>query len=340
MNDDRFRRPRHGFTLVELLVVIAIIGVLVALLLPAIQAAREAARRSQCTNNLKQFGLAAIEYESANGQFPVGAANDINIAGGAALPDDRLCWFHYCLPYLEQQTLASGVLKHVKTATNGSALNYLPGLKAVVSSAMCPSDTLGPKFRTVAPALPPLGGTPEDPGQGFHGNYVACATSDYFNAVGPGSPANLIQRYSGKGPVDIARDLDGMFFSLSATTYEQITDGSSNTLMLSELILVEDDTLNDLRGRYHNSAHGNIFFSTRNLPNTSVPDTLTFCGSNVAPPQAPCTFANNSGLLQLASRSYHTGGVNACLADGAVTFIVDQIDSLAYRAMGSRDGAE
>ena len=158
----RLGAAARGFTLVELLVVIAIIGVLIALLLPAIQAAREAARRTQCSNNIRQFALAAIEFESAKKHFPTGVTNDLNVAGGTAFPDDRLCWFHYILPFLEQQTLASGVLQHVKTAANGSALNYLPGLKAVLPGAMCPSDPLGPKTRTVAPGLPLADERPRD----------------------------------------------------------------------------------------------------------------------------------------------------------------------------------
>jgi prepilin-type N-terminal cleavage/methylation domain-containing protein/prepilin-type processing-associated H-X9-DG protein len=340
----RPRQRRCGFTLVELLVVIAIIGVLVALLLPAIQAAREAARRAQCTNNMRQFALAALQHEAAKKVFPMGVTNDLNVAGGAAYPDDRLCWFHYSLPYVEQATIAAGVLQHVKTAPNGSALNYLPGLTEPVPFAMCPSDPLNPKTRTVAPALPPLGGTAQDPGQGFHGNYIGCAGTAYFDAAAPSSPLHLVQRYKGKTTHEIARDLDGMFFCKSKVRQQDVTDGTSRTLLLSELILAEDRTYNDLRGRYYNPAHGNVFFSTLNPPNTSVPDAQSFCGVDSSPPQAPCITASNTassaGPLQLAARSYHSGGVNACFADGSETFLAEDMDLIAYRALGSRDGGE
>jgi prepilin-type N-terminal cleavage/methylation domain-containing protein/prepilin-type processing-associated H-X9-DG protein len=336
--------PARGFTLVELLVVIAIIGVLVALLLPAIQAAREAARRTQCANNMRQLALASIQYETARKHFAAGAANELNIAGAAAQPNDRLCWFHYALPYLEQKTLASGVLQHVKTASNGSALNYLPGLTAILSTAMCPSDPLGPKTLTVGPALPPLGSTTGNPGQGFHGNFVACAGTSYFDAAAPSSPPYLVERFAGKTTHEVARNLDGMYFCKSKVKHQDITDGTSRTLLMSELILAEDRTYNDLRGRYHNPAHGNAFYSTLNPPNSSVPDALAFCNVDSSPPEAPCISAINSatsaGQLQLAARSYHAGGVNVCYADGSETFLTDDVDLVVYRAMGSRDGGE
>jgi len=119
----------------------------------------------------------------------------------------------------------------------------------------------------------------------------------------------------------------------------QITDGASNTLLFSELILVEDRKLNDIRGRYCNPIHGNVYFSTRRTPNTSEPDLHTWCSGAEAPPEAPCISPSRRGLA-IATRSYHPGGVNACKADGSVDFISDQIDPIVYRARGSRDGEE
>jgi prepilin-type N-terminal cleavage/methylation domain-containing protein len=187
-------RGGTGFTLVELLVVIAIIGVLVALLLPAVQAARESARRASCTNNQKQWGLAALLHEEAKKVYPMGVTNDINVAGATAQPNDRLGWFHECLPYTEQAELLSGLRKHLDTATNASALNYLPTLTAVIPFSVCPSEPLQRKTRTVGPALAPLNGTPQDPGQGIHGSYVACAATGFFNKVDPEGPAAHIAR--------------------------------------------------------------------------------------------------------------------------------------------------
>ncbi len=343
----RFDKPRRrvtnvlkAFTLVELLVVIAIIGVLVALLLPAVQAAREAARRSQCLNNLKQYGLGALNFESTQKRFPIGVTNDLNRGGVTAIPNDRYCWFHDMLPYIEQVALADGIKEHLDTAPNASVMNYVPALTTIISSAMCPSDSVSPKLHTAAPSLPPLSGKPEDPGhQGFHGNYIGCAASGYFDKVDPEGPAHLAERYRGKSSVRIARDLDGILFPKSKVKMSEITDGASNTLLFSELILVEDGELNDIRGRYCNPIHGNVYFSTRRTPNTTEPDRHTWCGGAEAPPQAPCVWPSGRGLA-IATRSYHPGGVNACKADGSVHFISDSISPIVYRALGSRDGEE
>lgn len=352
-------RRAKAFTLVELLVVIAIIGILIALLLPAVQAAREAARRTQCRNNLKQWGLAAHNHASAKRRFPIGVANDLNVAGGTAVTyttgpsglqypvaGDRICWFHECWPYIEETALAEGLAQHLKSATNRSALNFLSGLKAIVPSAICPAEPLTPKFKTLAPALSPLTGTAQDPGQGFHGNYVACATSGFLDRSD--GTALLNARYQGLANPDLAlkisRKLDGVFFVQSQIRHKDITDGTSQTLMFSELILAEDTlsgtARNDLRGRYHNSAHGNVLFSTIYPPNSSLPDTFSFCNNVASPPKAPCLERSTGQGMQLTARSYHAGGVNACNVDGSVTFVSDNIDRLVYKAMGSRDGGE
>ena len=121
-----------AFTLVELLVVIAIIGILVALLLPAIQAAREAARRSQCLNNLKQISLAALNFESTKKHFPHGTYNWIDRYGGGAtgpLAQDRRCWMHDLWPFLEQTSLYSQFDAFMRKAGN-SALGF-PGMDTV-----------------------------------------------------------------------------------------------------------------------------------------------------------------------------------------------------------------
>src|SRR5687767_11310458 len=174
-------RRNGGFTLVELLVVIAIIGVLVALLLPAVQAAREAARRSQCANNLKQISLAALSFESAKKHFPHGTYNWIDRYAATPpgpLEQDRRCWMHDLWPYIEQTTLYSRFDAHMRKPGN-SALGF-PGSATVVSSAICPADSLSPKLHSF------WGGLDGQPTQGFSGNYVACAGSQYFNKPLPG----------------------------------------------------------------------------------------------------------------------------------------------------------
>ena len=182
-------RQKPGFTLVELLVVIAIIGILIALLLPAVQAAREAARRAQCTNHLKQVGLAMHNHHDTHRRFPHGNYNFLDHTGYTPPPygtdtdsgtgsgphmQDRRCWMHDILPYIEQGPLYDRFQEYMET--NASALGF-PELDTVIPTLMCPSDPVGPKLHTF------WGGIGTDT-QGFSGNVVVLAGSAYFNEGG------------------------------------------------------------------------------------------------------------------------------------------------------------
>jgi prepilin-type N-terminal cleavage/methylation domain-containing protein len=312
----RYSRSRSGFTLVELLVVIAIIGILVALLLPAVQSAREAARRMQCSNNIKQMALAMHSHHDAKGHFPHGTYNYLDDTGNTPAPytgsQDRRCWLHDLLPYVEQQSLYDQFSTYMKTPGN-SALGF-PGMMQVVRSTVCPSDGLSPKMKTF------WGGFGTDH-QGFSGNVIACAGNDYFNAGGPPKSA----------------EINGICFAISRVNMGDISDGTSNTLLVSELILSPDVGSHDIRGRYYNPAHGGVLFSTRVTPNTLVPDRLDWCSDNPIP-RAPCVWTGTD--MFVSARSHHMGGVNAGLGDGSVRFINNSIDAILYKALGSRNGGE
>jgi prepilin-type N-terminal cleavage/methylation domain-containing protein/prepilin-type processing-associated H-X9-DG protein len=307
---------RTGFTLVELLVVIAIIGILVALLLPAVQSAREAARRMQCQNNMKQAALAMHNHHDAKGHFPHGVYNHLDGTGNTPPPyggtnQDRRCWFHEMLPYVEQQALYDQFETHMKTGK--SALAF-PGMMAVVPSMCCPSDGNSPKLKTFWGGL----GTEH---QGFSGNLVMLAGSDYFN----------------EGGADKSTNLNGLFFSLSEIAIGEIKDGTTNTVMVTELLLSPDIGSHDIRGRYYNPAHGGVLFSTRVPPNTLVPDRLNWCSDNPIP-AAPCIWTGTN--MFVSARSNHSGGVNTGFADGSVHFLSQHIDPILYKALGSRNGGE
>ena len=312
----RSARHRMGFTLIELLVVIAIIGVLVALLLPAVQKVREAANRIHCENNLKQLGLALINYHTVHRFFPHGTYNRIDETGYTQPPynnmQDRRCWMQDILPYLEQDSLFRAFDDYMKT--NPSAL-YFPLNTTIVPTLMCPADPINPKLRTWNP-----GGGPDN-SQGFSGNYVLCAGNDYFN---PGGVAG-------------STSLNGMFYALSQVRLSDVTDGASYTAVSSELILSPDVIDNDIRGRYYNPAHCGTLFSTRLPPNTPVPDQLDWCSSRPVP-QAPCVWVGTD--IFVLARSYHPGGVNLGLVDGSVRFIANGVDPLTYKGLGSRNGNE
>lgn len=311
-------RPRRGFTLIELLVVIAIIGVLIALLLPAVQKVRAASQRTRCTNNLKQIAIALHNYHDTRGYLPHGTYNWIDSTFITPPPyndtQDRRCWMHDILAYLEQENLFKRFDEYMSKGKN-SAL-YFPLNETVIPSLMCPSDPISPKLKTKNAGGGATGS------QGFSGNYVLCAGNAYFNEFGVES--------SGK--------LNGLFFAISRVRMTEITDGTSHTAMASELILCPDNLANDIRGRYYNPAHCGVLFSTRLPPNTPVPDQLNWCDKNNALPQAPCIYVDAPQFV--LTRSYHENGVNFGMADGSIRFVSNSIDPVAYKSTGSRNGNE
>jgi len=314
-------RAARGFTLVELLVVIAIIGLLVALLLPAVQAAREAARRSQCTNNLKQAGLALLNHHDAKRVFPKGTYNVID--DPSETPQNRRSWMQDLLPFMEEDALYQQFVPYMKAG--GSALGF-PQNITVVPTLMCPSEPLNPKLKTFNGG----GGTGNGVtgSQGFSGNVVACAGSGYLN---PGGSANSIK----------PKLVNGLLFAKSGIRIKDVVDGASHTALTGEIILSPDEKDNDIRGRYYNPTHGGVLFTTLYTPNPSVPDRVNWCSANPVR-EAPCIPSQGPDLgnLYMSLRSYHSGGVNMGLADGSVRFIADDVDPYTYKALGSRNGGE
>jgi len=334
-------RPNRGFTLVELLVVIAIIGILVALLLPAVQSARETARRATCINNIKQVGLAQHNYIATKKRFPHGTYN-LNFVHTTTPPpydgkQNRRCWMHDTMAYFGEEVLYDRFDNFMRT---GSSFAYdFPECHKVIPTLMCPSDPANPKFITWTYSTIGVVGPPPslDGGgatQGFHGNYIACASNKVFNPLLPGKLT----------PAENSAKLNGIYFAISKVKPGDVTDGMSRTAMLSELIITPDVDDDDERGRYYDPIPGGCQFTTLYPPNTSVPDFINWISKNPVP-KAPgvwcaggeCSPSQNQFN---SARSYHEGGVNLATADGAVHFIVDSVDPVVYRALGSRNGEE
>ncbi|WP_439625891.1 DUF1559 domain-containing protein [Gemmata sp.] len=291
---------RSGFTLIELLVVIAIIAILIGLLLPAVQKVREAAARMSCSNKMKQVALALHNHHDTYAAFPPGQPLGFYGTGWphGGSDYDRTCWVHFILPYIEQGALYqtfNTFLKAPTTHTLGVA-----EAKVVIPTLVCPSDPGGGKVSAL--------------GQGSHTNYVTCHGSASAVADGTGGFSN-----------------NGMFYGKSKVRITDVTDGTTNTVMVSEILLVQDTGTHDIRGRIWNSVHAGTEFSTANPPNTTVGDNPQgFC---VAAPKAPCGGSLASAVF---ARSMHTGGVNASMADGSVRFVRDAITQSTWRDMGTR----
>jgi prepilin-type N-terminal cleavage/methylation domain-containing protein/prepilin-type processing-associated H-X9-DG protein len=313
---------RKGFTLIELLVVIAIIGILIGLLLPAVQKVREAANRAKCSNNLKQVGLALHNFHSTFEYFPPGqtgwtdTATPYPVVPGTTV-GCRTCWVLYVLPYMEQTALYDQMYtwmttnKNVQVYENESNYGVGPypnAINTIIPNLVCPSDAMSPDDGT--------SNTPYH--EGFQGNYGLCGAGT-TDLVGPNG--------NGTG-------LGGIFYTASRTRMADITDGTSNTLAAAETVVVKGG--DDRRGRYWNSyVNTESLISTMASPNTTTGDHPYTC---VPLPMAPCTSAGN--YVRYA-RSYHAGGVNGLLADGSVRFFSNAIDlANVWQPLGTRAGGE
>lgn len=311
---------RRAFTLVELLVVIAIIGVMVGLLLPAVQSAREAARRSSCGNNMRQLGIGMHNYHDTHRVLPPGQFNGVNDYRGeesARLRSvDRLCFFQMILPFIEQAPLYD---RWMSASVAPWPYGNDPGLtQLVVNTMLCPSD--------------PSTGHNELGQDGFVGNYTVC-----FGPRAWGTQYSLVDS-DGSTP-------RGLFYVRSKTGLRDASDGTSNTLMMGEILTVKGGARVpacsqqlDLRGSYWNALHMSVLFSALYPPNTSVPDVLGW-GACASLPKAPVT-ADMSGGMNVSARSMHPGGVHVVLADASVRFISDSINMVTFQALSTRNGGE
>jgi prepilin-type N-terminal cleavage/methylation domain-containing protein/prepilin-type processing-associated H-X9-DG protein len=296
-------RPRSGFTLIELLVVIAIIAVLIALLLPAVQAAREASRRAQCTNNLKQVGLALLNYEGNLRTFPPGYVSNYDAQGNDTGPGWG--WAAMLLPQFEQ-------------ATTFSALNFslaieapsnLTGRLVLINSFLCPSDTVQPSWWAVN----------RDAATGAAVQQICqVASSNYVGMYGTGEP----------GP-----DGEGVFFRDSRVALRDITDGSSQTILAGE----RSQRLGE--ATWVGSVTNAILYPTdgdnigRYVPETSPGMVLGHAGEGHGPGD-PRSDVNQFYSLHAG------GGVNFLFADGHVTFLKATMNYKTYLALATRAGGE
>ena len=304
---------RAGFTLVELLVVIAIIGVLIALLLPAVQQAREAARRMTCSNHQKQLGLAMHNYHDTHRVFPPGVFAERLNRSMSSFPRN-MSWMPTILPFLEQNSLYDQLQPYILTKQAAAFPSDLMNTK--IETLMCPSDPNRGQTGEVH------GDGDQDYNNGFHGNYLLCHGNEEV------TEANSTRT-------------TGMFYYLSKTDFSSCTDGTANTVMAAEILLVPSNVSNarDWRGRYYRADHLSSLVSTRYAPNTTVADRCRTCqGSPNSPSYAPC--AGSTDPQYFSARSQHPGGVMFTLMDASVQFVSETINLQTWRDLGTRAGGE
>ncbi len=307
------RYRRVGFTLVELLVVIAIIGILVALLLPAIQAAREAARRTQCVNNLKQIGIAMHNHHDSLKSLPPGTG------------PNPCCWGTWqvlILRYIEQGSIAEEYVNwggdDTTTDRTYTGVRYsgAPNTTNVTTKRFpaftCPSD------------LPnaPTGGMTN------HNYAVNYGTTGYSQ---PSSLNGVIFRGA---PFRAARSYEERFIGRKMS---DLIDGTSNTLMVGEVLQGQGS---DLRGFTWWGDASN--FTSYLPPNSRLPDRIYTAGYCVNLPDQglPCAITDATNPTMFGSRSRHPGGVQVVLCDGATRFVSDAIDLNVWRAVSTSEGSE
>ena len=348
------RNTRSAFTLIELLVVIAIIAVLIALLLPAVQSAREAARKAQCVNNLKQLGLGLHNYLSSVGTFPPGRFNSHrkgngNVWGGHS----------QVLPYMEQQALFNAfnfsLAPELETSLASASANAT-GAATFINALICPSDAAPEVLITVA-------------GETY-------ASHNYNLNVGSGY--SVVERYPAGYSSPFVDFPNGTFFENRGVGPAEYFDGMSNTVIASETIranasstYANDPTRvflvtgnNKTSGppltsdadyasrclglpatttqfqatkgiRWHYGAPGHTLYNHRRPPNDAQPD----CRGGLPHSDKSDPLWSNLSL-NVAARSPHPGGVNSLLADGHVQFMKNTINVMTWQALGSRNGGE
>jgi prepilin-type N-terminal cleavage/methylation domain-containing protein len=336
----RSLRAAHpdGFTLVELLAVIAIIGTLVGLLLPAVQAARESARCTQCTNNLKQWGLAMAGRHDAFSRLPN------NVVSNNGSPK-RASFVVFLWPFLEQQ---AGYNRYDFTKQGWEA----PNSSRTSTGSATETNPLGPACERLSLYFCPSDRPPsfyrDDYTTAARGNYVLNYGNQTYGFVSTAAGATKPVTYA---PFAIL-GYDTSVCTSSQPKYKDFTDGLSKTMLMSEIISARSDgtssyTTADKRGLMLDS---NFFgfggpswisnlYMTINTPNSSVADNNMCQPATDTDRSMPCLPGTNSSR-QAAARSRHVGVVKVVFADGSVKFIADSIQSNVWQAVGTMNGSE
>ena len=302
---------RRAFTLIELLVVIAIIAVLIALLLPAVQQAREAARRTQCKNNLKQLGLAMHNYHDTHGVFPFGW-------------DERETgWQAMILPQIERSNLYSTLIWQENGMGNWDAIGSpnLTACEQVIFAFRCPSMAV-PEHMDNA-------GIPGRSPVSYRGVASSIAASDDASTIPAGSGTTVSLEQASH---------DGMFFGCSSVRMSDITDGTSNTMLIGESFTDPNYTKDGQAMDYWQI--GSPQTGGWVLGGIGGTEYSELVGSTFGRINSRRDPAVHGVIMEMSFGSWHVGGAHFTMADGTVRFISDNVDLQLYRKLATRAGGE
>ncbi|MCE9630134.1 MAG: DUF1559 domain-containing protein [Planctomycetia bacterium] len=305
---------RTGFTLIELLVVIGIICVLVGLLMPAVQSARESSRRTQCLSTMRQWGLAMQQYETSNGRFPPGS---ISYGGAQSDPTrDRRTFVVSLWPYIDAQNVLGqyDLQKPFWDPANQKAVD------ARVPMYYCPSDRAGAWRANIYWMA--------------RGNYVCNWGNANFLQSEPQYVKAPFSDYQSNNPtfsqIESRRE--------PGNAAAAFRDGLSNTIFMSETVMAANDTDNDMRGFMLNNTAGGPTFMTKSTPNSGT-DYCRCLGPQSATYPGPCvSWPIPDGWN--SARSLHPGGVSAVLGDGSTRFVTNEITLAVWQAYGTIRAAD
>lgn len=311
---------RRGFTLIELLVIISIIGVLVGLLLPAVQAAREASRRAQCANNFRQVGLALANYHATFDRLPIGRTG-LYYTYRSKNPSRRT-WALSVLPYMEQQATANGFNFDLSFYDRQNAT----AVQTQIGAYLCPSDRPGLQ-------------EPDGPVPRIKASVAAnWGNTHYFQDEpnrGAAGPNPFL------GPNGTVTFTGAPFLANACLNFSAFGDGTSQTILVGETVIAANRAANgnmigayDHRGDIYNDDRNCTMFMTYTSPNSKIPDQMyatQYCGQGLDN-NPPCNAASPAFN---AARSRHPGGVHVLFADGSVRFTRDGTNINVWRALGS-----
>jgi prepilin-type N-terminal cleavage/methylation domain-containing protein len=321
--------PRRAFTLIELLVVIAIIAILIALLLPAVQQAREAARRTQCRNNMKQLGLAIHNYHDNFTVFPY--------AWGSV----QETWSALVLPYMDQAPLYNTLVWHRTPTDDWSTITSTsptwPNKVACgvqVPALRCPSLALPDSFSN--------SGIPNRKPASYRvvtGSLIASDDNSTRPAPYNAAPYTSLEFSPARDP-----GVNGIMVGAGSTKMRDITDGTTNTVMVGESYTDPQYSKDGQGMDYWNFFIPQIWDNNTNrcwsAGNGSGTEHTEAAGSTLVRINARLNPTIHGVLMEVSFGSYHVGGAFFTMGDGSVKFLSDNIDAALYQALGSRNGGE